>query len=396
MEDVDDRLRLEEETEEEEHAEGELLLGKYAVKWKEGPIEACQRQPDGWEDEDPKIRWGRVFKVQPDLADTKYLKYMCAFFPIPILPWWYKAVTKAGREKYGQYFLNGNRDFTPGLFWVLVGDFFYMVANPGMPREEYFEQELEFPRVSHNLGRFGLVLKEFQHILSVLNLPECTTGAQPAGDDPQRIFFERCGPPRGTPSSDIFLWVRRFIDSWNAWILHTFSPSHLLNPDETMVRWISKYCLPGVMWVPRKPDPLGHELKSVADCVVRVMIFVELQEGKERDRLKPYTREHGTTTAFLLRVIDALQLRGKGKEFYADSWFGSVKAAVLMLERGNYLKGLVKTNTKFYPLAELKALAVGVDKQPHSTRAVSMVANVKLDTGTKQIGVVYHKRVDEA
>ncbi|KAK3238813.1 hypothetical protein CYMTET_6040 [Cymbomonas tetramitiformis] len=86
-----------------------------------------------------------------------------------------------------------------------------------------------------------------------------------------------------------------------------------------------------------------------------------------------------------------MELLGKGKEFYADSWFGSVKAAVLLLERGNYLKALVKTNTKFYPLAALKGLAENVDISTHSTRAVSLVTDVMLDTGRRRIFAVYHK-----
>ncbi|KAK3251543.1 hypothetical protein CYMTET_39121 [Cymbomonas tetramitiformis] len=80
-------------------AEGELLLGKYSVIWKEEGVVACQRQRDGWRDEDPAIRWDRVYAVQPSLKETKYLKYFCAFFPIPILEWWCRQVTKAGREK---------------------------------------------------------------------------------------------------------------------------------------------------------------------------------------------------------------------------------------------------------------------------------------------------------
>ncbi|KAK3238580.1 hypothetical protein CYMTET_51424 [Cymbomonas tetramitiformis] len=75
-----------------------------------------------------------------------------------------------------------------------------------------------------------------------------------------------------------------------------------------------------------------------------------------------------------------MNLVGKGKQLYADSWFGSVKAVVLLLERGNFLKALVKTNTKFFPLQRLKDLAVAIDIATHNTRAVSLVTDVKLDT----------------
>eukprot|EP00854_Cymbomonas_tetramitiformis_P027856 gene27856-34413_t len=158
-----------------------------------------------------------------------------------------------------------------------------------------------------------------------------------------------------------------------------------------MIRWLSKYGLPGLMFVRRKPDPLGHELKNVCDALTKVMTWIELQEGKDLDRRKKYVAEYGATTAFVLRVCDAMELTGSGKQLVMDSWFGSVKAVVLCLEREVYLHSLVKTNTKFYPLPRLKQLAAELDITTHATRAVSLTAEVKLLGGTRTILAVYHR-----
>ncbi|KAK3268132.1 hypothetical protein CYMTET_23347 [Cymbomonas tetramitiformis] len=366
----------------------ELFLGKYALQWEEGGVAFDQRTLSGFDTDDPKIRWDRVANVDQSLLNTTVLKYFCLFFPVVILSWWCEDITIAGRAKYGKSFISGNRDFTPGLFLIFVANFFYMAVNPGLQRSAYFEETAEFPYVAHNLQRFGLTRHDFGHIIEFLELPTYSRTFPFKKED---LFKRDCGSPAGLPAVDVVVKVRRFIDIWNAWIQHCYKCSHLLNPDETMIRWISKYCLPAFMFVRRKPDPCGQELKSVSDVVTRVMIFVELQEGKTRDAVKDYVKEYGATTAFVLRLIDTLEIGGLGKVLTMDSWFGSVKAAILCLEKGTFIVGLVKTNTKGYPLAQLRDLAENIDKTTHSTRAVSMLAEVKLDIGKRNIYACYHK-----
>ncbi|KAK3247757.1 hypothetical protein CYMTET_20544 [Cymbomonas tetramitiformis] len=364
-----------------------LVLKKYVVEWKEDGMPFDQRTQAKWTEEDPEVRWQRISEVCPELLETKFLKYLCVFFPVAILPWWCAEITERGREKY-EYFLNGDRDFTPGLFFVFLGDFLYMATNPGQPRAAYFQDKAEFPRTPHNLERFGLKLHEFEHILAVLELPIYTPGRP---FDPDDVFNQKCGPPPNTPSPDVTGKVRRLVDLFNAWVQRVYIPSHILNPDESMVRWLSKYGVPAFMFVPRKPDPVGNELKSVADAVSKVMVYLDLQEGKAQDSLKTYYKEYGATTAFILRMIDVMKLRGKGKVIVADSWFGSVKAAILVAETGNFLLSLVKTNSAAYPIGELRELAQHIDKSTHSTRAVTLVASVKLDIGTRTLIACYHK-----
>ncbi|KAK3247250.1 hypothetical protein CYMTET_43246 [Cymbomonas tetramitiformis] len=157
-EDEDAGMEDDEEREEEEPSageaadlsKGELFLGKYDVQWKEAGVAFDQRAKCGFEEDDPKIRWERVANVNTSIMDTKFFRYFCVFFPVSILDWWCKDITLKGREKYGNRFLTGNRDFTPGLFFVFIGDFFYMAVNPGLPRSAYFDSVAEFPYVAHN------------------------------------------------------------------------------------------------------------------------------------------------------------------------------------------------------------------------------------------------------
>ncbi|KAK3267429.1 hypothetical protein CYMTET_24011 [Cymbomonas tetramitiformis] len=180
----DDEFHRDDEEEQQHEAEvdtnfGELLLGKYPVQWRDEGVTACQRRQGKWAEEDPKIRWERVYAVQPLLESTEFLKWFCALFPIVILKWWCQDITVKGRRKYDNRFITQNRDFTPGLFFVVLACFFYMSMHPGLPREEYFQKVAEFPKVAHNLERFGLPYHDLKHILEFLELPQYSSAAPP-------------------------------------------------------------------------------------------------------------------------------------------------------------------------------------------------------------------------
>ena len=56
---------------------------------------------------------------------------------------------------------------------------------------------------------------------------------------------------------DPFKKIRRMFDTWNAWSRLTFTPGYLVNGDESMIRWLSKYGLPGLMFVKENPTHLA-------------------------------------------------------------------------------------------------------------------------------------------
>ena len=97
--------------------------------------------------------------------------------------------------------------------------------------------------------------------------------------------------------------------------------------------------LPNLSFVARKPEPLGTELKNLVDGMTGAMLWLEIQEGKDRMRQRDYSQDLGGTAACVMRdVTDAAHFKHHPDMniednndtpylFLGDSWFGSVKAA---------------------------------------------------------------------
>jgi hypothetical protein len=60
----------------------------------------------------------------------------------------------------------------------------------------------------------------------------------------------------------------------------TTKPSWLVVVDEAMWAWAGQGT-PPLSFVKRKPEPLGCEVKNLCDGASGVMLFLEIQEGKE-------------------------------------------------------------------------------------------------------------------
>jgi hypothetical protein len=126
--------------------------------------------------------------------------------------------------------------------------------------------------------------------------------------------------------------------------------------DETMFVWRGKSGtggMPHLSYIPRKPEDLGCELKTLCDGNSGVMACVETQEGKVR-----MNQEHGPTTACTLRCLEASghaqkERRPEEREPRScgeDAWFAGVRTArACDDELGIKLVGPVKTNTKEFP-----------------------------------------------
>ena len=62
-------------------------------------------------------------------------------------------------------------------------------------------------------------------------------------------------------------------------------------------------------YIPRKPHPLGIQLKTICDGVSGVFLGFDPVEGAEQDAKKEFFSDFGSTTATTLRL--------------AKRWFGS-------------------------------------------------------------------------
>lgn len=110
-----------------------------------------------------------------------------------------------------------------------------------------------------------------------------------------------------------------------------------------------KWAIPHKTKIMRKPKGVGCELKSCADCETKVLLRLEIMEGKVPMSTKDFVQEYGASTAVALRLTK--EYFGSGRTVIADSAFSSVKTAEALLQRGLHFIGCVKTASRRFPMA---------------------------------------------
>ena len=63
--------------------------------------------------------------------------------------------------------------------------------------------------------------------------------------------------------------------------------------------------MPNILFIQRKPKPLGTEFKCFVDSVLLVLLHLEIQEGKVRMSKKSHFQTLGATASCVLRAVDA-------------------------------------------------------------------------------------------
>ena len=145
---------------------------------------------------------------------------------------------------------------------------------------------------------------------------------------------------------------------------------------------------PHRMFVRRKPEPLGVEMKNIGCALSGLILFMEIVKGKaEVVKPKYYSKERGASAATTMRLTE--NWFGTGRVVAGDSWFGSVKGLVAMLENG--LHGIfdVKTGTNGYPLKEIFD-ATGSGNGDWTT----MTSEANINGDATPIYAVSHRRGD--
>ena len=119
--------------------------------------------------------------------------------------------------------------------------------------------------------------------------------------------------------------------------------------DETMVFWVGT-AEGKLMFIPRKPTPLGFMLKTIVDTESGILVNAEIVEGAEEDASKEYNEQWGKSTGCTLRLTKPWH--GKSRIIIGDSWFGSYRCAVALLKHGCF----TVANVKHFPKAKLKGI----------------------------------------
>jgi Transposase IS4 len=126
-----------------------------------------------------------------------------------------------------------------------------------------------------------------------------------------------------------------------------------LTVDKTMVFWVG-VAEGKLMFIPRKPTPLGFMLKTIVDTESGILVNAEIVEGAEEDASKEYNEQWGKSTGCTLRLTKPWH--GKSRIIIGDSWFGSYRCAVALLKHGCFTVANVKTGHKHFPKKVLKGL----------------------------------------
>jgi hypothetical protein len=137
-------------------------------------------------------------------------------------------------------------------------------------------------------------------------------------------------------------------------------PGWLLCVNEPMIAWTGNGC-PHLSFVPRKPEPLGIEIKNLCDATSGPMLFLEIQDDKDVMARKRHRDGFPAAIATTLRLLECLsESRVPPNERIErlcamDSWFASVACSKALW---NLLKtrsiGDIKTATRCYPLQEMR------------------------------------------
>ncbi|GMG16270.1 unnamed protein product [Phytophthora fragariaefolia] len=132
------------------------------------------------------------------------------------------------------------------------------------------------------------------------------------------------------PSDDPWKSIRPLIDGFNSRRRDVVSPGNILCVNECMGVWKGKqgkYCHDGIPHktkIPRKSEVVGAELKAIADGDSGVLLGLDLIEGAERQRQKPFHALFGEGTAIVLRLSEVY--KGSGRTVV--SAFASAKTLV--------------------------------------------------------------------
>ena len=89
------------------------------------------------------------------------------------------------------------------------------------------------------------------------------------------------------------------------------------------------YDLKGKIKIICQPRPIGNEMKNMSDGISKIILHLELYEGRDIMCDKKYVKEFGATTATALQLTEAYH--GSDRRVITDSWFGSVKCAKVLM-----------------------------------------------------------------
>lgn len=209
-------------------------------------------------------------------------------------------------------------------FWGYMGA---IALQPGTPVDHMWRSKPYVGDIGPppNMGRHGMHKNRFKKLRSL-----------------HRFFYAK--DEEGLSPTNPFRYCSAIVDHFNEHRVKRFIPSWLLVIDESMSAFLgAEGVIDGVGanpdpiphrdFIERKPEPLGKELKVLADGMSGVTLRMEMQLGCELHALQEYFQEYGHTTAVQLRLLKPYFPKSNDRAstvlraLYGDSWFMGVDSA---------------------------------------------------------------------
>ena len=241
----------------------------------------------------------------------------------------------------------GHRYTTEGEVYRLLGYMLAVAQHQHITVEKLWSLEAGEDDVAPAmaLGRYGMGVNRFKLLKSLMW---------------QYWDVDQSNLDKADPSRYIVDMEKDFNEHYE----NVYTPSALLNADESMSPYDGQVGDPDSKtpadpkllfhqdFVPRKPKPLGKEIKDVADACSGVIIRIDYQRGKAAHDKQEYFSEYGHTIAQSLRLTKPWH--HTGRIYGADSWFMGLRCVEALADHGIYGFGDVKTNTSGFPTKHLQ------------------------------------------
>jgi hypothetical protein len=264
-----------------------------------------------------------------------WLHYFLVFFPMATIP---KIVSSTNANLTAK---EAKLDHLQ--FLVLIGLFLAMsLQKRHASYRDFWADHKQGPDHICDGPNFGkyMPLRRFEHFMSCLQLVSYN-------DDDLR-------KNRWCPIDD-------FIREFNLRTKSVLRPSDFVTVDESMVKWLgaggwSNKGMPHVTKIPRKPTPVGCEIKNMACAETRIIFHLMLQKGAQENREalgEHFKQTKSVGTSQVLLAAQESNLFDTKRCVVADSAFGSVKSALNCARNGLHCQMLVKTAHTFTPKAAI-------------------------------------------
>ena len=344
-EDTDSERDSEEESEEESESDREALFSESLTSSSDSESE----------DEDAPIAWntttiqGKINTNKP-LADKdpllavqppanqhdpdKMIFWMFKrFFPVAYMhSGIIHAINQAAKDDKVQSLIA--KPLTPGEFLQYLGILIYMRCyKMGGNRRKYWREHAAGQRAAFpfpDLGRY-MKVDRFEDITRCF-----TVGENNNPEDPIRHY-------------------RGFLDAVNNMFSSAIIPGRLNVIDESMVCNKHEHAAARV-YIPRKPQPWGHELWTNVDCKSGILIRFVLNEGRIGNKVRRAAKGMGKLKAQVATTIECLEPwldEDEWRIILADSWFMSVRTCRALYKHHFLCIGPVKTAHVNFPRGEL-------------------------------------------